>query len=119
MEMDLSQAYATIGTDLLGALSLVLVGVAGLVIVVWDSLRNDDPIIPWLAAVALAGGLAWEIAHLTAPSTTVFYDLMRVGGFASFLNVIILGSALFSVILSVPYFKRIDRSYGEIYALIM
>lgn len=119
MDMDLSQAYATIGTDLVGAFSLVVAGVIGLALVVWDSFRNNDPAIPWVAAAALAGGLVWEIVHLTAEPQLVFFEQMRANGFASFINIVILGSGLFSVILSIPYFQRLGRPHGEIYALIL
>ena len=119
MDMDLSQAYATIGTDLAGAFSLVLVGVMGLVLVVWDVFRNNDRAIPWVAAAALGVAMVWEIMRLTAEPSMVFYDQIRVGGFASFINVVILGSGLLSVILAVPYFERLDRQHGESYALVL
>lgn len=119
MEMDLSQAYATIGSDLLGAFSLVVVGVIGLALVVWDAFRNNDPAIPWVAAAALAGALVWEITHLTGETSLVFYDQVRAGGFASFINIVILGSGLLTVVLAIPYFQKIDRAHGEIYALIL
>lgn len=119
MEMDLSQAYATIGTDLAGAFSLVLVGVVGLVLVVWDVYRNNDPAIPWVAAAALAVAMVWEFGHLTAEPSMVFYDQLRVGGFASFINIVILGSGLLSVILAIPYFQKLNRPHGESYALVL
>ncbi len=119
MDMDLSQAYSTIGADIVGAFSLIVVGAIGLALVVWDSFRNNDPAIPWVAAAALAGALVWEIVHLTSEPHTVFYDQIRAGGFASFINIIILGSGLLSVILAIPYFKRNERPDGEIYALIL
>lgn len=119
MEFELAEAYANVGSDIMGAFSLVLVGVVGLVIVVWDAFRNNDPAIPWVAAAALAGGLVWEITLLGTPTGTIFFDLMRSGGYAAFLNMIILGSGVLTVFIAVPYFERIGRSYGEIYAIIL
>jgi NADH-quinone oxidoreductase subunit N len=119
MEFELAEAYANAGSDIMGAFSLVLAGVVGLVLVVWDSFRNNDPAIPWVAAAALAGGMVWEFTLLSAPSSTIFYDLMRTGGYASFINIVILGSGLLTIFIAVPYFERIDRSFGEVYALIL
>jgi NADH-quinone oxidoreductase subunit N len=119
MEFELAEAYANIGSDLMGAFSLVLVGFVGLALVVWDSFRNNDPAIPWVAAAALAGGLVWEIMLIGTPTTTIFFDLMRTGGYASFINMVILGSGLLTIFLAVPYFERMGRSYGEIYAIIL
>lgn len=117
--MDLSQAYTTIGTDLLGAFSLVVVGLVGLVIVVWDAFRNNDPALPWVAAAALAGTMIWELSHLGSEPGLVFFDQVRTGGFASFINVVILGSGLLTVILSIPYLETLKSGYGEVYALIL
>jgi NADH-quinone oxidoreductase subunit N len=119
MEFELAEAYANTGSDIMGAFSLVLVGLVGLVLVVWDSFRNNDPAIPWVAAAALAGGLVWEFTLLASPTTTIFYELMRSGGYASFINIVILGSGLLTIFIAVPYFERINRSFGEIYAIIL
>jgi NADH-quinone oxidoreductase subunit N len=119
MEFELAEAYANVGSDIMGAFSLVLAGVVGLALVVWDSFRNNDPAIPWVAAAALAGGLVWEITLLGSPTSTIFFDLMRAGGYAAFINMVILGAGLLTVFLSVPYFERIGRSHGEIYAIIL
>lgn len=117
--MDLTQAYDTIGTDLMGALSLVLVAVVGLVIVVWDAFRNNDPRLPWVAGGALAVAMIWEVTQIGGEAGLIFHDTLRAGGFASFINLVILGSGLASVALSVSYLQRIGRSYGEVYALIL
>ncbi len=119
MDIDLSQAFATIGTDMVGAFSLIVMGVVGLVLVVWDSFRNNDPAIPWIAAAALAGAMVWEIANLGTGGGAVFFDQIRTGGFASYINLVILGSGLLSVLVSIPYFERIGHAHGEIYAILL
>ena len=48
MEIELNQAYATFGRDLGATLSLVLVTLAGIVAIVWDSFRNNAREIPWI-----------------------------------------------------------------------
>ena len=117
--MDLTNAYETLGADLLGGFSLVLVSVVGLVLVVWDAFDNDAPALPWVAAASLGVAMVWELFVLGAAPTTAFYGLIRVGGFASFINLIVLGSSLFTIILAVPYLRRIEHGYGEVYALIL
>ena len=117
--MDLSQAYDTLLADLVGGFSMVVLTVMGLVIVVWDAFRNDDPILPWLAGGALAAAMGWELAHLGAAQETIFYGLVRSGGYAAFINLVILGSGLFTIVLTVPYLRRIEHAYGEVYAIIL
>jgi NADH-quinone oxidoreductase subunit N len=119
MEFELAEAYANVGSDMMGAFSLILAGVVGLVIVVWDAFRNNDPAIPWVAAAALAGAIVWEVTMLTSPTDTIFFEMMRSGGYAAFINIVILGAGLLTVFISVPYFERINRQYGEIYAIIL
>lgn len=117
--IDLSQAYDTLGADLVGGFSLVLLVLVGLVLVVWDAFRNDARELPWVAAVTLGVALVWEVFHLGAAPTTAFYDLIRVNGFASFINLVVLGSGLFTIVLAVPYLRKIEHGYGEVYALIL
>ena len=117
--MELAGAYDTIWTDLGGGFSLILLAVVGTVMIVWDAFKNDDPLLPWIGTAALAVALVWEAFHLGSTPTTAFYDLIRVGGFASFINIVILISSLFSIVLSVPYLRQIEHGYGEVYALIL
>ena len=117
--MELAGAYDTIWADLGGGFSLILLAVVGTVMIVWDAFKNDDPLLPWIGTAALAVALVWEVFHLGSTPTTAFYDLIRVGGFASFINIVILISGLFSIVLSVPYLREIKHGYGEVYALIL
>ena len=117
--MDLATAYENLPTDLLGGLSLVIVSLAGLVMVVWDAFRPAARGIPWLAILALAGALAWEFITLTFDQGLIFWGLNRAGGFASFVNIVILAGALLTILLSVSYLRRIGHPEGEVYSLLM
>ncbi len=117
--MDLSQAYASFGADLAGIFSMALVSVVGLALVVLDAFRNNDRSIPWIGGAAVLVAIGWEVLSLGAESGTVFFGAIRTGGLAALINLIILFSGLVSIILSVPYLKRIEHNYGEVYALIM
>ncbi len=117
--MELGGAYDSILFDLAGGFSLILLLLAGVICIVWDIYQNDDPVLPVVAAMACVVAIGWEVRNLDAGSTTAFYRLIRAYGLASFINITILLSALATVILSVPYLKRIERGYGEVYALIL
>jgi NADH-quinone oxidoreductase subunit N len=117
--MDLAQAYQGIAGDLAGGFSMVLVGLVGLAMVIWDCFRSNARAIPWLGAAALTVAMIWELAHLGSPSATAFHGMIRTGGFASFVNATILACGLLSIVLSVPYLQQIRRPYGEVYALVL
>ncbi len=117
--MDLAGAYDTLLIDLWGGFSLLVLCAAGVALVVWDALRNDDRSLPWVAAAAMAVAVIGEVVHLRNGPGMAFYDLIRVGGLASFINIVILLSALATVVLSVPYLRSIRHGYGEVYALIL
>ncbi len=116
--MELSNVYDALLADLGAGFSLVVLAVVGLVLVVWDTFRNDAPVLPWLAGLALAACIGWEVTQLGA-GRPAFYGMVRVGGYASFINIVILGSALATVVLAVPYLQKIKHAYGEVYALIL
>lgn len=117
--MELAGAYDTLLTDLAGGFSLILLAVVGAALILWDAFRNDDPALPWVALVAMAIALCWEVLHLEEQATTAFYDLIRVNGFASYINIVILLSGIGSIVLLVPYLGQIGRQVGEVYALIL
>ena len=117
--MDISGAYDSILYDIAGGFSLLVLLLAGIVCIVWDIFENDEPVLPFVAAMACVVGIVWEVRNLDAGSSTVFYDSIRAYGLASYINITILLSALATVVLSVPYLKRIKHGYGEVYALIV
>lgn len=119
MEIELSRAFDTFGGDLAQSLSLVIVTIAGLVAVVWDSFRNNAKEIPWIAGTAMAAGIIIEIFRLDSPSEPVFYGMIRTGGYAAFVNIVILAGGLLTVILSPPYLERMRNHHGEVHALIL
>ncbi len=110
--------YDTLLPDLGAAFPTVLVAVLGIVVVLYDAFRNDAPEIPWIAAVGLGLALVLELFALDNPAT-VFAGQLFTGGFASYVNAVILLGAIGSVILSVPYLERIKHNYGEVHALIL
>ena len=117
--MDLAQAYAAMAADLPAVFSMTVVAVMGMAMVVLDSFRNNHAAIPWMGAAALGVAIVWEVFQLGAPSGTAFFDAVRTGGFAAFINLIVLTSGFITIILAEPYLDRIKHAYGEVYALIL
>ena len=117
--MDLSQAYSSLPNDLLGGLSLVLLVVGGIVVVVWDAFRPSAKAIPWFSVAVVAVALVWELVNLRFQQGLIFSGMMRAGGFAAFINLVIHAGTLLTLLLSVSYLSRIRHDYGEVYALIL
>ena len=121
-EVDLSNAYVQLWADLPDIFSIGVISLVGLVMITWDIFRNNSPVIPWLGAAAMGVALAWETVTLAGnpgAAGTAMLGLVRTGGFASFINIVVLASGFLSIVLSVPYLRKIDHDYGEVYALIM
>ena len=119
MEIELARVYQTLAADLGDAASLLIVTLVGLGIVVWDAYRNDAREIPWVTGGAFLVATIIEVTRLDVESGTIFYGMLRSGGFAAFVNIIVLLSGLLTVVLSVPYLHQIRHGYGEVYALIL
>lgn len=107
-----------LAADLWALMPMVLVTVAGLAMVVVDAIWNDSPVIPVVGAAGLLAGILWELGNL-GQTGTAFSEMVLYGGFASYVNIVVLLSALLSIVLSVPYLRRIRHDYGEVYALIV
>jgi len=119
MEIELNQAYATFGRDLGATLSLVLVTLAGIVAIVWDSFRNNAREIPWITAAVFLAGIVIELFRLDGDGGVAFHGMLRTGGYAAFVNIIILAGGLLTVVLSEPYLQRLRHAHGEVYALLL
>ncbi|MCY4170769.1 MAG: NADH-quinone oxidoreductase subunit N [Bacteroidetes bacterium] len=117
--MEISGAFDSIWLDLTGGASILWLSLVGIIVLVWDIFRNNAPPIPWVSAIAVLIALAYELTKVIEPTSTAFFSLIQTGGVASFISVIILFSALGSILLCAPYLKGIGRSYGEIYALML
>ncbi|ARA92030.1 NADH-quinone oxidoreductase subunit N [Rhodothermaceae bacterium RA] len=117
--MDLTNIYASLPADLVATFSMVLVALVALALVVWDAFRNNAPGIPWAGVVALGVAIVWELFALGDAPGTAWYGMVRTGGFAAFVNIVVLLGALLSIILSVPYLREIRHAYGEVYAIIL
>jgi len=117
--MDLAQAYSTMAADLPAVFSMSVVGLVGLVMVMMAAYRTENPAIPWLGVAGMGVAVVWEFFQLSAEPGTAFFGAVRTGGYAAFVNLLILSSGIATTILSIPYLDRLKHEYGEVYALIM
>ena len=117
--MDLSTAFPTLLADLPAVVSMMVVGLMGLVLIVIDAFRNDHPAIPWLGAAALAVAAGWEATQLGASADTVFFETLRTGGFVAYINLIVLLAGLATTLVSIPYLDQLRHDHGEVYALLL
>lgn len=117
--MELADAYATLAGDLPAAFSMMVVALMGLIMLGVEAFRNDHPSIPWMGAAGFVVAAGWEVTQLGAPQGTAFFETIRTGGFAAFINLVVLLTGLATILLSKPYLNRLKRDYGEVYALIM
>ena len=106
-------------SDLPAVFSMSVVALASMGMILQEALSENDRPIPWIGVGALAICTVWEIAHLGQPADTAFFESVRAGGFASYINIIVLVSGIITIVLSVPYLDHIKHGYGEVYAMIM
>ncbi|MEM1055050.1 MAG: NADH-quinone oxidoreductase subunit N [Bacteroidota bacterium] len=110
--------YDTLLADTYALLPILIVAGVGIAVILLDAFRNESPSIPLLACLGLGVAFALEGLQLF-DSQAVFAGQMYAGGAASFANMVVLLGAIGSVVLSVPYLKRIGHNYGEVHGLIL
>lgn len=119
METELIRFYDALPGDMLATLPLMLAAAAGVWLVVRDAFGSSLRELAWTSGAVLAVGILFEAMHLGKEAGTAFYGMVRTGGYASFVNIVILSGGLLTVALSPSYWKRTGQEYGEIYTLIL
>ncbi len=71
--------------------------------------------------IGIAGFLVSMVLSVTTfrLNATAFNDMIIVGGYASFFNVLFLAAGLLTFLLSESYLKKEDINYGEFYVLVL
>lgn len=110
--------YANFLSDFIATLPITVVAVAGIVVVLYDSFRNDAPELPWIAGIGTLAAFVIAVTQLNDPGMA-FNGHFFTGGFAAYVNAVILFGTLGSILLSVPYLRKIDKNFGEVYALML
>ena len=110
--------YENILADIWITMPMMIVALTGVVVILWDCFQNDAPALPILSGLGLALALVWEATRFQT-SGYAFDELILYGGFSTYMNVILLISALLCIGLSNEYLQRIRHNYGEVYGLIL
>jgi NADH-quinone oxidoreductase subunit N len=110
--------YESFQADLVATMPIIVVAVAGMLIVVIESFRKGSRSLPVVAELSLFVAGIWEVSRLER-SAYAFDGLMGYGGFASFMNAVIIVAAFLTIPITVPYLRGIRRNFGEIYALVL
>lgn len=105
--------------DIQAFLPGVITAVAGLVVIVIESLKKESPLNFYVTILSLAAALIISVLNLGSEMSTAFSGMLVHGGMVDFGNMVILAGALFSVFISEDYLKGIGHYYGEIYALVL
>ncbi|MEQ8524597.1 NADH-quinone oxidoreductase subunit N [Gracilimonas sp.] len=105
--------------DIQAFLPGVITAVAGLVVIVVESLKKDSPFNFWITALSLIAALIVSVQSLGTNLDTAFSGMLVYGGPVAFGNMIILTGAVFCVFISEDYLKGIGHYYGEVYALML
>ncbi|MCS7081540.1 MAG: NADH-quinone oxidoreductase subunit N [Bacteroidetes bacterium] len=109
---------SAIGPDTVALMPMILLALGGLLILLWDGLRQDSPALSWIALLVLLGAAFLE-ANRLQEGRTLFGGLLRVGGYAAYASgIFLLGGAL-TVLLSRSYLPKIGHAHGEVYALLL
>ena len=106
-------------SDLFGISPILAVSLTGVVVLVMKSvMRKSETAI---VATSLCGILVSMVLAVEtfSRSTTAFSDMVLVGGYASFFDLLFLTVALLTVLLSESYLKKIRMHFGEFYFLVL
>lgn len=106
-------------SDIFGISPILAVSVTALVALTVNSLlRGSEKLI---IGISIAGiGISMFFAVWTFPvSSTAFADMVLVGGYASFFDLLFLGVALMTILLSESYLRKEKIHLGEFYVLLL
>jgi NADH-quinone oxidoreductase subunit N len=97
----------------------VIVGVAGLIAIVVQSIQDDSKSVYGITILALLGALVIAVRDMFGPTGEAFSGMITFGGTAAFGSAVILLGALFCVLISKEYLSSIDHEYTEVYSLVL
>ncbi|MFO8028336.1 MAG: NADH-quinone oxidoreductase subunit N [Cyclonatronaceae bacterium] len=105
--------------ELLTILPLIIIGVAGLFVIMIDAFTGSARLAYLSTVLFSAAALAVAVADLFGPTGESFRNLITFGGTSSFGMVVVMIGTLFSVILSRDYFEMIGEHIAEVYSMIL
>ncbi|MFA6542156.1 MAG: NADH-quinone oxidoreductase subunit N [Bacteroidota bacterium] len=105
-------------TDLIGSSPVLTIGLFSLIAIVVNAvMKQSQKIIFAICAVGMAGAMGFAM-YLFPVNETAFSDMLLVGGYSSFYDVLFLGIGIASMVLALPYLEKEQYHYGEYYILV-
>lgn len=105
--------------DLYSFLPGIIVAVAGLLVILIDSYKDDHDGIFGLTIIALIAALGVSIFDMLGPTGEAFSGMITYGGTAAFGSMVVLFGSLFCMLISREYLQAIDHNFGEVYAMVL
>lgn len=105
--------------DLYSFLPGIIVAVAGLLVIIIDSYKDDHDGIFGLTIFALVAALGVSIFDMLGPTGEAFSGMITYGGTAAFGSMVVLFGSLFCMLISREYLQAIDHNFGEVYAMVL
>lgn len=106
-------------SDLTVFLPGIIVGIAGLIVILIDAYKNDHEGIFGLTVVSLLAAFVISIFDLFGSTGVAFSGMIVYGGTAAFGSAIVLMGSLFCVMISRDYLRAVEHNFGEVYGLIL
>jgi len=108
-------------TDYIRILPELVLSIFGIVVMVLDSLLNEEQSRKSLGLLALAGTGAAIVAtwYMSQSPGLAFWNMVRVDGFSVFFHMLVIGVAAVVILTSYEYMKVQNLRAGEYYALIL
>ena len=106
-------------SDLFGISPILSVSVTALLALIVTSVkRKSETAVLVIGIAGILVSVGFSVATFSL-STTAFNDMVLVGGYASFFDVVFLAAGLLTFLLSDSYLKKENISFGEFYVLVL
>jgi NADH-quinone oxidoreductase subunit N len=106
-------------SDLYGISPVLAVSVTAIIaLIVKSAVRKSETAILIIGIVGILVSMGFSIATFSL-STTAFNDMVLVGGYASFFDLLFLTVGLLTLLLSESYLKKEGIHFGEFYVLVL
>ena len=106
-------------SDLYGISPILAVSVTAIIaLIVQSAVRKSETAILIIGIVGILVSMGFSIATFSI-STTAFNDMVLVGGYASFFDLLFLTIGLLTLLLSESYLKKEGIHFGEFYVLVL
>lgn len=97
----------------------LIVGAAGLVVILIDALKNDSKSIYWVSVLAALAAFVMAVQSMFEPAGVAFSGMIAYGGYAAFGKAVVLLGTLFCLLISGNYLEEIKHNFGEVYGLML